>query len=486
MPDEELLSEPAAEISLTDVTEAGAEELNQPPRKNRKKQLVMFVVLFLLLLLTVAGGWLLWRGKKVSVRTTPQAVEKVTSGRDLQKAAYDSLSGSLPEKTGELTPAAGANPAGTVPPEQTNTASPATAAAPALQTADSVPKVPAPFQPGVALTLAAPPEAGQPGMPKNNPQHNDPQQTTGGQHSSDNPPGAAAHSKPVTDASIPYRLPPVKKQAAQPEQPRTDGQTSVGAADDAVTQQTSIPTRNSALSLPQFGALLPVRLLGMLITLRPGALVRLELVRDIETERMALRRGTIFIGAVTAGELDRAFVQIRGFLDPATQDYIPLAGELLGSDGGAGLRGRRRRVSSLWAQVLDRAAQSGTQILTSLLGRQGSAVIVATDPYGTYRAAAGDGQSSRQNNRSFVAVAAGTMGFVMVTTLPAPTPPASSLVRAETATAPTDGPELSEAELAELLAESDPARIRAALPRLNPELRRLVELTLNETGRKEH
>ncbi|MGH8596421.1 MAG: hypothetical protein ACREXT_07175 [Gammaproteobacteria bacterium] len=39
---------------------------------------------------------------------------------------------------------------------------------------------------------------------------------------------------------------------------------------------------------------------------------------------------------------------------------------------------------------------------------------------------------------------------------------------------------LPDAELAQLLAEADPAQIRAALPRMNPELRRVAEMVLRE------
>jgi hypothetical protein len=140
--------------------------------------------------------------------------------------------------------------------------------------------------------------------------------------------------------------------------------------------------------------------MGVLYTLRAGSLVRLELARDIQSEGWALKRGTVFVGAVLGGELDRAYVQIKGFIDPDTQGFVRLEGELLGNDGGAGLCGKRRRVSSAWGKALDRLAQSGTQILTGILGRQGSSVIVATDPYGTYRST--NGADSSRDNRSFV------------------------------------------------------------------------------------
>lgn len=165
-----------------------------------------------------------------------------------------------------------------------------------------------------------------------------------------------------------------------------------------------------------------------------------------------------------------------GFIDPDTQGFVRLEGDLLGNDGGAGLRGKRRRVSSVWGKVLDRVAQSGTQILTGILGRQGSSVIVATDPYGTYRST--NGADSSRDNRSFVEVTAGEVGFVLVTALPEAERPDSHLATLSTA---DDQPNaLPDAELAQLLAEANPAEIRAALPRMNPELRRVAEMVLRE------
>src|SRR5262249_43944960 len=120
-------------------------------------------------------------------------------------------------------------------------------------------------------------------------------------------------------------------------------------------------------NIPPFGAMLPVRLMGALFTLRAGSIARLELTRDLKADHWAMRRGTIFIGAVLGGDLDRAYLQIKGFVDPDTESLVKIEGELLGDDGGAGLRGKRRRVAPVWAKALDRAAQAGAQIATGVL-----------------------------------------------------------------------------------------------------------------------
>jgi len=229
-----------------------------------------------------------------------------------------------------------------------------------------------------------------------------------------------------------------------------------------------------ARAVPNFGAMLPVRLMGVLYTLRQGSLARLELVRDVRNERWTLKRGTVFVGSLLGSELDRAFIQIKGYIDPETNAFTKLDGELLGGDGGVGLRGKRRRVSPIWVKVLDRAAQAGTQILTSVLGRANSSVIVTTDPYGTFRAS-----PESQSNRSFVEVPAGTVGFALVTSLPAPGQSDSYLASSDSQGNDKQG-ELSDAELVELFAEADAERIKSALPRMNPELRQVAEAALRE------
>src|SRR4030095_8945406 len=106
-------------------------------------------------------------------------------------------------------------------------------------------------------------------------------------------------------------------------------------------------------SVPAFGALLPVRLMGALYTLRNGSLARFELMRDLKTEHWQMKRGTVLIGNVTGGGADRAFVQIKGFIDPTSERLVKIEGEVLGDEGGAGLRGKTRRVFSVWGKVLD-------------------------------------------------------------------------------------------------------------------------------------
>src|SRR5262249_16829159 len=256
---------------------------------------------------------------------------------------------------------------------------------------------------------------------------------------------------------------------------KSEGKADEGKSDDSGNQPVRMITRDAK---PSFGAMLPVRLMGVLYTLRIGSLARLELARDLKTQHCRLKRGTTFIGNVVGGDLDRAYLQIKGFIDPDSQVFVKLEGEVLGNDGGAGLRGRKRNISPAWVKLLDRAAQAGVQIATGVLNRGSSSVIIATDPYGTYRSTTGFGESS-ERNRGFVEVQAGAMGFVLVTTLPESSKSDSLLAGNNIG----EG-ELTDNELAELMTEADPARIRAALPKMNPKLQRIAQTMLNEIEAK--
>jgi hypothetical protein len=471
------------QVRLKDVTEEGALPNRTQPRRGRKR-LVMICALCALLAATAMGGYLFLRGKEVQVKASRKAAEKITSGSDLQKAAYDSLNGSLNGSATGVSTTATANNIGSG--QRADVAMAGVTPSPAsVVEKERAPKIPAPAQPGIAMTIAPPAEAllskpsktvdlNQTAAEMSRPENSD-VRTSG---------IASASGKPKTEASILFSVPSATAPVAQNDKLKSAaakatkvltpaGERTNGANGDK-------PGLRKAPATPSFGAMLPVRLMGVLYTLRQGSLARLELVRDIKNERWALKRGAIFVGSLLGSELDRAYVQIKGYIDPETNGFTPLEGELLGSDGGAGLRGKQRRISPVWVKVLDRAAQAGTQILTSVLGRGNSSIIVAADPYGTFRTT-----PESQNNRSFVEVPAGAVGFVLVTALPAPNKPDSNLAGSDSPGNDKAG-ELSDAELAQLFADADAEQIKLALPRMNPELRRVAEAALREieTGNK--
>lgn len=469
-------------LRLKDVTEAESPPNEHIKRGGRKKKLVMLVALGALLIVTAVGGYFLLAGREVQVKPGRKAAEKITSGADLQKAAYDSLRGSLAGPVAEAaTPATniglGQSPAlamaGVTPSPVANNA--------------GTPKASAPAQSGIALTLAPPVEAAttrpseQGGRQPSGASLEPPAQES---RSNNAPAPRTVAAKPRVGASITFAQPPAVVAASVKDEMKT-GSAAESKVSPATQRQASsdeaqpVLRRIPSTPAPSFGAMLPVRSMGVLYTLRAGALARFELARDVKAGNQTLRRGTVFVGAVLGSDFDRAYVQIKGFINAETGSFTRLEGETLGSDGGAGLRGKRRRVSPAWVKVLDRAAQSGTQILTGVLGRN-SSVIVASDPYGTYRSTGGYDQSQFQSNRTFVEVPAGTVGFVLVTTLPEPEKVGSYLAGGDRAQEDHAEETVPEAELAELLAEADPEKIRAALPRMNPELRRVAQAVLKE------
>ncbi len=466
------------ELRLKDVTEDQTHQNESPNRRNGWKKLLMAGGLIALLLVTIGGGYFLLRGKDVKVKADGRKTEKITSGSDLQKAAFDSLAGSL---NGASAHPATDSAVPTIGSGQTANA--------AIAGSDSSPtssvsgtKIPPLAQPGIAMTLAPPPEAATLEQSENSARADETRPEVSGQASSAKETSgiSVGGGKPKTAASIIYSSPTTAKATSQNAATNADDMKNrKPSLERSVGEEGDKPVLSVKSPAPSFGSMLPVRLMGALYTLRQGALARLELVRTVKTERGTLKRGTVFVGSLLGSELDRAYVQVKGFIDPETNSFTPLEGELLGSDGGAGLRGKQRRVSPVWARVLDRVAQSGTQILASVLGRN-SSVIVTADPYGAIRSSGGYDQSQARNNRSFVEVPAGAVGFVLVTMLPPASQPDSRLASIAPAKDNNSSNELSDAELAELFAEADADGIKAALPRMNPELRRIAEMTLRE------
>jgi hypothetical protein len=215
--------------------------------------------------------------------------------------------------------------------------------------------------------------------------------------------------------------------------------------------------------------MLPVRTLGGLYTLR-NSLARLELTRDVSGKGWELKKGTVFVAQIQSGALDRAYLTVSGFIDPATNRYVKVTGEALGSDGAPGLKGKRRKVSSRWSRVGSRVLNGALALGQAAIARGGGTTVVV-------------GSSGLSNdlslintisNKEFVEVEAGATGYVMVTDLPE----TKKGVDAD----PTKEPEatLSDEELAELLSGGDPSKIKAAMPRMTPEMRKVADLVVKE------
>jgi hypothetical protein len=126
-----------------------------------------------------------------------------------------------------------------------------------------------------------------------------------------------------TERSI--RAAPVPKpDASSPRQP--------AAASDKAGVLRAATAAEENVTLPPFGAMLPVRTLGAIFTLRQS-LARLELTRDVRGQGWMLKKGTIFVGQQQGGEFDRAYVSLMGFIAPGSGGFVRLGGDVLGADG---------------------------------------------------------------------------------------------------------------------------------------------------------
>lgn len=249
----------------------------------------------------------------------------------------------------------------------------------------------------------------------------------------------------------------------------------------------SIPARNprvepssarpalalASVKLPPFGAMLPVRTLGVFYTFRNASLARLELTRDLSGEGWALKRGTVLIAQSQGSVDDRAFLSLTGFIDPDTNRFIRLAGDVLGGDGGPGLKGKRRKIGGALAPVLNRVANGALAIGQAALSRGNTTIVV---PGGSLAGYGNDfGLSPNAvNRREFVEVPANAPAYVMVTDLPKEVRGVDADPSVQEA-----GSTLTDDELADLLSNGTPTQIKEALPRMPPEMRKIAELALN-------
>ena len=225
--------------------------------------------------------------------------------------------------------------------------------------------------------------------------------------------------------------------------------------------------------LPPFGAMLPVRTLGALYTLR-RSLVRFELLRDVRGEGWQMKKGTVLVGGQQGSEYDRAYVSLMGFIDPESKRFVKATGEVLGPDGAPGLQGRRRQVNSRWARVLGRVATGAVSLGQAALSRGGGTTIIM--PGGV--APEISSSFNVTSRREFVEVPAATPAFVMITGLPGEAQGVNAEPGAE-----SEENALTDEDLARLLESDSPEEIRAAIPRMSPELRRIAEAVLKEPGK---
>ena len=140
-----------------------------------------------------------------------------------------------------------------------------------------------------------------------------------------------------------------------------------------------------AVTLPEYGSMLPVRSLGVLYTLRSGGLARFELTRDVKGKGWTMLRGTVLVGALRGAEYDRAYVSLVGFIDSESGSFVKVSGDLLGEDGGMGIRGKRKKMSSGWSRALSKLGEASLSIAGAFAGSIGRRPIVINDAFGSYQ-----------------------------------------------------------------------------------------------------
>lgn len=199
------------------------------------------------------------------------------------------------------------------------------------------------------------------------------------------------------------------------------------------------PERNSTMVANEnhpdripFGALIPVRLIGSVFTLQntgrssgrgSDAYVRLELTRPIEGKGYNYPAGTVFVGNIRSDEAARAFVSIVGLIDPISGAFVKCVGDLLGSDGASGIIGQRKSTTGNWSRLLRGLKDTASSVVSSVGSLRGGSTIVFSDQIRRGTGSVGEKVSEtflQKNNRdSFVAVSAGTTGYILITELPA-------------------------------------------------------------------
>jgi hypothetical protein len=232
--------------------------------------------------------------------------------------------------------------------------------------------------------------------------------------------------------------------------------------------------------LPPFGTLLPVRTQGVIFTLRNDSYARLELMRDAAGEGWSLSKGTVFIGRTSGNEYDRAYVNVIGYIDPRDNKLVKMTGEIMGTDGAAGLAGKRLGIDrNALKNALRKVASSGMQVAGMMAGALGRGPVIIDG--GGYRLATPLTDEARNaiggnTNRSFVKVQAGQPAYVMVSDLPKAIQAVDAPGDEEWSRAATS---LTDREVMELILFGSPDEIRAAIPLMNDEQKRLANKTLS-------
>jgi hypothetical protein len=189
-----------------------------------------------------------------------------------------------------------------------------------------------------------------------------------------------------------------------------------------------------------------------------------------------LTKGTILVGRTTGSETDRAFVNVVGYIDPRDNRFIKMTGDVLGSDGASGISGKRIAVdSNHLKQTLRKIALSGVQLAGTMAGALTGRGTVMIDSAG-YRLMSPITDDARNTlggsqKNSFVKVEAGRAAYVMVSDLPKSLSAVDAPGEDDLAQAAHS---LNDREIMELILFGTPEEIRAALPLMTDDQKRLA------------
>jgi hypothetical protein len=139
--------------------------------------------------------------------------------------------------------------------------------------------------------------------------------------------------------------------------------------------------------------------------------------------------------------------------------------------------------------VLSKLGEAGLSVAGAFAGSIGRRPIVINDTFGSYGGRVTgelDGVLGRDRN-SFVEVAAGSSGYMMITELPDSVKGVDALSRLSgedveersNTEQPRKRTGISERELAELIQSGDREEIRNAMRRMTPEMRRIAEAVIS-------
>lgn len=259
--------------------------------------------------------------------------------------------------------------------------------------------------------------------------------------------------------------------------PAAPQQETLQLPDVGVVRLPRSPTASEPVK-PPFGTLLSVRLLDSVMTLREGGVIRLETTRVVSgAGGWNIPRGTQLVARVAGGNNNRAFLNVVGFIDAATNRLVNVGGEIKGTDGAPGLRGERKRAASRWSSAVRELGRAGVSLGSAfLIGRNGGGGYYP--PPSAYGVPSNTSSPSQNANLDFIQVPAGAQGFVMITELP------QSVEGRDAETLLNATGEMSDDELAKLLTDGTPEQIRAARPRMNPELQRLADTILAQEEKR--